>query len=50
VILHDRTLHELAARRPQTIGELLDVPGIGEAKAARYGAALVELLSSSEGA
>ncbi|MDD5249403.1 MAG: DNA helicase RecQ [Rhodocyclaceae bacterium] len=44
VILHDRTLHELAARRPQTGAELLDVAGIGQAKAERYGAALLELL------
>ncbi len=42
VILHDRTLHELAARRPATLAELLDIPGIGEAKAARYGAGLLE--------
>jgi ATP-dependent DNA helicase RecQ len=47
VILHDRTLHELAARRPQTAAELLDVPGIGEAKAARYGAALLQILSGA---
>jgi len=46
VILHDKTLHELAARRPQTIVELLNVAGIGEAKAARYGAALLELLKA----
>jgi ATP-dependent DNA helicase RecQ len=44
VILHDRSLHELAARRPRTTADLLDVPGIGEAKAARYGAALLALL------
>jgi len=44
VILHDRTLHELAARRPQTGAELREVAGIGEAKATRYGAALLELL------
>jgi ATP-dependent DNA helicase RecQ len=44
VILHDRTLNELAARRPQTDAELLEVAGIGQAKADRYGAALLELL------
>ena len=47
VILHDRTLHELAARRPRTMEDLLDVAGIGEAKAARYGAALLELLAQT---
>ncbi|CAG0963999.1 ATP-dependent DNA helicase RecQ [Rhodocyclaceae bacterium] len=46
VILHDRTLHELAARKPQTMDELLEVAGIGEAKATRYGAALLEVLAS----
>ena len=44
VILHDRTLRELAAQRPSNIEELLGVAGIGEAKAARYGAALLEAI------
>ena len=44
VILHDRTLHELATLRPQSLTALLDVPGIGLAKAERYGEALLELL------
>ncbi|MBI4985666.1 MAG: DNA helicase RecQ [Rhodocyclales bacterium] len=48
VILHDRTLHELAARKPRSMDELLNVGGIGEAKAARYGTALLELLSAHE--
>ena len=42
VILHDRTLHELAALKPRSPAELMQVPGIGEAKAARYGRALLE--------
>ena len=46
VILHDRTLHELAARKPQSMDELLEVAGIGEAKATRYGTALLEVLAS----
>ena len=46
VILHDRTLRELAARCPTTAEELLDVPGIGDAKAERYGAAVLALLTS----
>ena len=44
VILHDRTLHELAARRPLSEDELLAVPGIGQAKAARYGKSLLDVL------
>ncbi|WIM06686.1 MAG: DNA helicase RecQ [Candidatus Nitricoxidivorans perseverans] len=47
VILHDRTLQELAVRQPLTFEELLDVGGIGEAKATRYGAALLELLAGA---
>jgi ATP-dependent DNA helicase RecQ len=45
VILHDRSLHELATLRPQSLTALLDVPGIGLAKAERYGEALLELLA-----
>jgi ATP-dependent DNA helicase RecQ len=45
VILHDRTLRELAALRPATTRDLLQVAGIGEAKAIRYGAALLEEIS-----
>ena len=44
VILHDRTLHELAARRPADIEALKSVPGIGQAKIDRYGEALLALL------
>ena len=45
VILHDRTLRELATLRPNSPEELLEVPGIGVAKAQRYGEALLELLA-----
>jgi ATP-dependent DNA helicase RecQ len=42
VIFHDATLQELARRRPTTLAELLDVPGIGQRKVEVYGAALLE--------
>jgi len=45
VILHDRTLLELAVQRPQSTSALLQVPGIGLAKAERYGEALLALLT-----
>ncbi|HLA35713.1 MAG TPA: DNA helicase RecQ [Rhodocyclaceae bacterium] len=45
VIMHDRTLHELAARRPTSLAELLNVPGIGQSKMERYGQALIQLLT-----
>jgi ATP-dependent DNA helicase RecQ len=44
VVLHDRTLDALAARRPSTQEDLLAVPGIGPAKAASYGAVLLDLV------
>jgi ATP-dependent DNA helicase RecQ len=46
VILHDRTLHELAAQRPQSAQQLLQVPGMGLAKVERYGESLLALLSA----
>ena len=45
VIVHDRTLAELAEQRPQSRTELLEVTGIGQAKAERYGEELLELLA-----
>ena len=47
VILHDRTLAELAEQRPQSSHALLGIPGIGLAKAERYGEALLELLGAA---
>jgi len=44
VILHDRTLRELAGMRPATLDDLMQVSGIGAAKAARYGTALLEVV------
>jgi ATP-dependent DNA helicase RecQ len=44
VVFHDRTLKELAGRRPSDLGELEAVPGIGRAKLDRYGKALLDIL------
>ena len=44
IILHDRTLMAIAAVRPRSTGELLGVPGIGPAKAAEYGEAIVSVV------
>jgi ATP-dependent DNA helicase RecQ len=46
VILHDKTLRDVAARQPATLADLLDISGIGEAKAARYGATLLETINA----
>ena len=46
VVFHDSTLHEIAARRPSTRGELSAVPGIGPAKLERYADDLLATLAS----
>jgi ATP-dependent DNA helicase RecQ len=45
VILHDKTLAEIARRRPETLTALGGVSGIGTKKLERYGPALVELVA-----
>jgi len=48
VVFHDRTLVELACRRPSREAELALVAGVGQAKLERYGASLLELLQQLE--
>jgi ATP-dependent DNA helicase RecQ len=45
VILHDATLADIARRRPASVDALSGIAGIGATKLARYGAALIELIS-----
>jgi DNA helicase-2/ATP-dependent DNA helicase PcrA len=45
VLLHDGTLTALATARPATLEELVAVPGIGQVKAARYGATLLAVVA-----
>ena len=47
VVLHDRTLVAIASLGPRSVEELLDVPGIGPAKAEAYGKAILEVLAST---
>ncbi len=44
VVFHDRTLMEVAARRPRCPEELGQISGIGQAKLDRYGSGLLEAL------
>jgi ATP-dependent DNA helicase RecQ len=46
VVLHDATLRELAAIRPQTKGELASVKGFGPVKLERYGDDLLAVLGT----
>jgi len=46
VVLHDRTLTSLAQSRPTTPKQLLEIGGMGPAKAERFGDAILELCSA----
>jgi DNA helicase-2/ATP-dependent DNA helicase PcrA len=45
VVLHDRTVDEIARRRPRTAADLVGISGIGPTKLGRYGAEILEVLS-----
>jgi ATP-dependent DNA helicase RecQ len=47
VVLHDATLRELAALRPQTLDELSGVKGFGPVKLERYGDDLLSVLAAT---
>jgi len=49
VVFSDATLAEMAARRPATQTELLDVSGVGQAKLERYGDAFLEAIAGRAG-
>ena len=44
LVFSDAALREICARKPQSIDELLSVRGVGEARADRYGAAVLGLV------
>ena len=48
VIFHDSTLREIAATRPRSLAELGTVQGVGAAKLARYGEAMLAALAAKE--
>jgi ATP-dependent DNA helicase RecQ len=48
VVFHDSTLRGIAAARPASLGELAQVQGVGEAKLARYGDAMLDALRTHE--
>ena len=49
VIFHDKTLIELAAARPGSRAQMAKVPGVGEAKLDRYGAAFLTVIAEQAG-
>ncbi len=46
VVFHDTTLRAMATARPQSLDDLAALPGIGQAKLERYGAAFLKLLAA----
>ena len=50
VVFHDRTLAEIAHRRPATAGALATIPGVGPAKLERYGNAVLAVLRDGKAA
>jgi ATP-dependent DNA helicase RecQ len=52
VVFHDSTLREMVERRPLTLSQFAELPGVGHAKLARYGdhfiAAIARHSSQSE--
>ncbi|HEY6836246.1 MAG TPA: UvrD-helicase domain-containing protein [Gaiellaceae bacterium] len=47
VVFHNSTLAEIAARRPRTIPELAEIPGVGPAKLERYGSEVMAALEET---
>lgn len=50
VVFPDRTLVELAERRPSTLADLAGISGIGPAKLERYGADVLDVIAGRVGA
>jgi ATP-dependent DNA helicase RecQ len=48
VIFSDRTLRELARAKPETLTELREIYGVGDAKLEAFGLVLLELVSTSQ--
>jgi len=48
VIFHDRSLKEMAQYRPETTGEFLEITGVGEAKAKRFGELFIDCIRGQE--
>ena len=46
MVFSNATLSDMAARAPATLDELLQVTGVGQLKAARYGRAFLEAIAA----
>ena len=50
VIFHDATLIEIARRRPASLAALAQIPGLGQSKLERYGAAVIAAVAAAAAA
>ncbi|MGZ8367025.1 MAG: RQC domain-containing protein, partial [Nitrospira sp.] len=48
LIFHDRTLKAIAGDKPETSADLLEIPGIGELKAERYGRRVLAIVNGGQ--
>jgi DNA helicase-2/ATP-dependent DNA helicase PcrA len=48
LVFHNSTLAEIAGRRPRSLAELADVPGVGPAKLERYGEDVLAALAAEQ--
>jgi ATP-dependent DNA helicase RecQ len=48
VVFHDSTLQAIAAARPTSVAALIGLKGIGERKAARYGAPMLAVVAGGD--
>ncbi|PTY37747.1 ATP-dependent DNA helicase RecQ [Saccharospirillum sp. MSK14-1] len=47
MVFHDKTLAEMLSRRPQSLSELAEVSGVGDAKLERYGDAFLAVFAEA---
>lgn len=47
IIFGDRTLNEIAARKPRTVDELYSISGLGDKKIEKYGRKIVEIVEKN---
>jgi len=48
VIFHDKTLQELSMKKPKNLNEMLEVSGVGEKKAEKYGEGFLKLIGEED--
>ena len=46
VVFHDATLGELIEQRPSSLGDMLEITGIGQAKLQKYGQKILAVLQA----